>query len=213
MDGSQDVLRDKRNFSERINTCIIIRKDSGIFNAYNNARSELEGDYVLFLNSGDTLATETVLQEVSEHMSDTEESIYFGQLKICGPAEDVRVSPETEPSDENWIPHHPAMFFPGSFVREYAYDESYWISGDRDYKLRALTVFPRQYLPLIISSFNTDGLSSSSYKSIKHALLHLKDRAKITLRFDPWYLWPIKITYHVVRMAKNFALFKMGLKT
>ena len=59
-DGSKEVLS---RFKDKI-TCVISEPDSGIYNAMNKGVKNASGDYCLFLNSGDTLADENVLEKL-----------------------------------------------------------------------------------------------------------------------------------------------------
>lgn len=57
-------------------------KDSGIYNAMNKAVKMAEGDYCLFLNAGDTLYDETVLEQAAQVLQD--DDFYVGKTMEIG---------------------------------------------------------------------------------------------------------------------------------
>jgi len=70
-DGSIDIIK---QYSNRI-TCWISEPDSGVYNAMNKGINLAHGEYLQFLNSGDWLYTNTVLEKVFE-LNRTEDIVY-----------------------------------------------------------------------------------------------------------------------------------------
>ena len=63
---------------------IIVEKDTGIYNAMNQAIREAKGEYLLFLNCGDTLYSNDVLSEVARKIKDDdlENCIVYGDCYV-----------------------------------------------------------------------------------------------------------------------------------
>ena len=74
-DDSTDILDE---YHEKINY-IVSEPDSGIYNAMNKGIKVAKGDYLLFLNSGDCLIDQFVIQKVITELND-KISIYYGNL-------------------------------------------------------------------------------------------------------------------------------------
>lgn len=59
----------------------VSEQDSGIYNAMNRGADKARGDYLYFLNSGDSLKNKDILKEVSERLDDNPDLLY-GKVKV-----------------------------------------------------------------------------------------------------------------------------------
>lgn len=76
-DGSADYLnKEEGNFSYWVS-----EPDTGIYNAMNKGLKRANGEYLLFLNSGDTLVHEDVLKQVIQSFNSNFD-IYYGNLNF-----------------------------------------------------------------------------------------------------------------------------------
>ena len=75
-DGSVDCIK---RYSDKISYSVS-EKDKGIYNAQNKGIMAAKGMYCLFLNSGDYLFNEKVLEEVFSHKHN--EDIIYGDMMI-----------------------------------------------------------------------------------------------------------------------------------
>ena len=75
-DGSVDVIKE---YADRINYWVS-EPDKGIYNAMNKGIDVAQGEYCLFLNSGDYLFDNYVLSEVALHLDGTD--VITGCLKL-----------------------------------------------------------------------------------------------------------------------------------
>ena len=64
-DNTVNIIRENAGGSK---LRLFTEKDSGLYNAMNRALQKCSGDYVLFLNSGDTFADEMVLADVAKRI-------------------------------------------------------------------------------------------------------------------------------------------------
>ena len=62
--GSKDGSVEALPSDERI--CIYVEKDTGIYDAMNQAVAKAQGEYILFLNCGDSFYNERVLERAAE---------------------------------------------------------------------------------------------------------------------------------------------------
>lgn len=160
-DNSKKVIE---SFSEKISYWVS-EPDSGIYNAMNKGIKKSGGEYLLFINSGDTLFDEKVLEKVFSH--NPEEDLVFGNLHRLFPNGDTDIVPMPDYVD---IKHmftstlcHPVTFIKRDLFCKYGlYREDLRIVSDWAFFFKII-VFGRasqKHLDIIIASFSMDGMSS-----------------------------------------------------
>lgn len=167
-DGSVDVIKKYKDYIDYW----VSEPDNGIFSAFNKALSHLKGDYVLFLNSGDFLASETIIERSMEYLGkhdivygniiafeDTGYFIQKREIKYC-----------KEKLDESFF-RRTAMPHQGTFIRcsyhkNHPYDDTLKIAGDWKFFREAIMKDKCTYstIPFAISYYGLDGISSKNYK-------------------------------------------------
>ncbi len=149
-------------------------KDKGIYDAMNQAVPHAEGEFILFLNCGDVLADEKVLERVAaaierERVSAGEKSaadklIFYGDT-LSGKTGAVIASPPqiTGFTCYRNIPCHQSCFYSAALCREKPYDLQYRIRADYDHFLwcfyRAGAGFIHMDFP--VASYEGGGYSES----------------------------------------------------
>lgn len=129
-DGSTKSLREE----ERIR--LITSKDKSIYDAMNQAISHARGEYLLFLNCGDLLAKEDVLENVANAISKSQADIVYGDLLKAGNAT-VIASPEeiTDFVCYRNIPCHQVCFYKKHLFEKRGYDLRYPVRADYEHFL------------------------------------------------------------------------------
>lgn len=160
-DGAQQFIREHANcFSY---WCC--EKDKGIYNAMNKGVTRAQGEYVMFLNSGDCLAHENVLQEIASEL--TGEDIIYGDLIYQHP--DGSLQTETYPKNlditfffEKSLPH-PSTFIRRERLKECPYDEELKIVSDWKFWIQQIVLQQASYKHIArpISIFQMGGVSSN----------------------------------------------------
>jgi glycosyltransferase involved in cell wall biosynthesis len=177
----------------------VSEKDKGIYDAMNKGQNLAKGDYVLFLNSGDVFANETIIEQVFSNFESAD--IYYGDTGIISlDGEDIGMRRLSTPKKLSWkslqygmvVCHQSIMVKRDLTV---PYDETYRISADIDWVINALknarTIVNTH---LMISKFMVGGASrvhmrrglAERYKILaKHygAITNMFNHAYITLRF------------------------------
>jgi glycosyltransferase involved in cell wall biosynthesis len=159
-DGSVRYIESK---SEKIDYWIN-EKDNGVYNAMNKGIAKAKGDYLLFLNSGDHLYNDDVLQNCNELLIE-KDLIYFN-LNIV----DQNVSWIRKYTDnllfsyfaQDTLPH-PATFIKKIlFDKVGLFDENLKIVSDWKFFIQSICKFNSSYLRIdqTLSTFYLDGLSS-----------------------------------------------------
>jgi glycosyltransferase involved in cell wall biosynthesis len=137
--------------------------DNGIYNAMNKGIALAKADYMLFLNSGDSLVNEGVLTEVASRLGVAD--IVYGNLRIGhkGAYHDhVYPNRLTFSYFLGYSIGHPATFIKRAlFEKVGMYDESMLICADWAFFIRAIGLFKASYqhIELTVAVFHTDGIS------------------------------------------------------
>ncbi len=116
---------------------IVVKKDTGIYDAMNQAVEEARGEYILFLNCGDTFFDREVLEKTASYMKENPDAgIYYGDT-FCEKSGSLDGAPgEITPfvCFRN-IPCHQACFYHYSLFEKRAYDLQYKIRADYEHFL------------------------------------------------------------------------------
>ncbi|WP_236579115.1 glycosyltransferase family 2 protein [Hydrogenimonas urashimensis] len=195
--GSTDGTIEFLKSSEKVVSRWISRPDRGIYDAMNRGAELADGDYIQFLNAGDTLYSETVLSEVAQKLKENPAKVLFGRA-LTGSEERISwLYPSVEaPAITEWLkshdPNHQAIFFPKSFYKKHQYDLKYKITADLDYKLRAKKEIGYLFIDRVIVKFALGGVSTQNgnfgfiTQRIKESVMrNLEHRLYRELLMDP----------------------------
>ena len=161
-DGSKEICEE---YSSQI-TYWVSEKDSGIYNAMNKGIKVAHGDYINFMNSGDTFYDNHILLNVSEKMDDSDIIVGcdFNQSPITGETYisilPTRISMATFFTQT--LPHQ-SSFIRRSLFYNSPYNENLKIVSDWEFFMKKI-VYERASVQLIndlvISRHEQDGLSA-----------------------------------------------------
>ena len=139
---------------------VISEPDQGIYDAMNKGIAVATGDWIYFLGADDRLASDQVLHDISQVLTDDHDVVYG----------DV-VSPRFEgrydgPFDYEKIYKrnicHQAIFFPSKILREHPYSKKYPIKADWASNIVLMSKYRFCYFNLNIAIFNNkDGISAN----------------------------------------------------
>lgn len=156
-DGSVDLIR---QYSDSISYWVSER-DKGIYNAMNKAIDVANGEYCIFMNSGDTFfSNETIEQVFSKNPS---EDIICGNTQTIEKLKEAPDEITFEYLFSNAICHQCA-FIRTSLMAKYKYDEKYRIVADRKFFLQALILDNCSYLkvPVTVVNYDIEGFSANN---------------------------------------------------
>jgi len=180
-DETQDIIK---KYQSSITHCVS-EPDKGLYDAMNKGLKAATGDYILFLNAGDTLYSDTTLEEIANLLyAENLPDIVYGETKIV----DAQGNPLSmrrlkAPENLSWKSFDMGMLVcHQSFLvkRTLAppYDLQYRFTADYDWCIRCLkkadTVFNTH---LILSRFLEAGLSAANRKEA------LKERYRIMCEY------------------------------
>jgi glycosyltransferase involved in cell wall biosynthesis len=184
-DGSVDIIR---QYADRISFWIS-EPDSGIYNAMNKGIKAAKGEYCLFMNSGDTIYSNSVLHKVFE-LEFTSDIITGNMLKQFpnrktyldkGAGFSVQKNRRQLTLLDFYKGgnlNHQATFIKRSLFEKYGlYDERWKIASDWKFFMQSIAISGEtiQYIDLTVSRFDMTGISSenpSIFNSERTAILN-----------------------------------------
>ena len=191
-DGTIEILR---NYKEISYIRIISEKDSGLYNAMNKGIKMATGEYILFLNSGDYFCDNKVLSDISQEFK---ADIVYGN--VIRQKSDGNIL-ERYPGKYRvmWLllqgkmMSHQVMFTKTDIMRNYGFDESFRITADYNFLVRAKkNGCTMHYVDRNVSVVeNVEGLSSQNQNLDR---MREEDDRSLRKFYPIWYyiLKPIK---------------------
>ena len=215
-DNSVDVI--KRNTAAGLRITWLSEKDSGIFDAMNKGIRLASGTYLLFLNSGDTLDSETVLESLFR--TNRSSDIIIGECRIVRDGQQIWLQKPKERYTlksviNDSIPHQ------SSFIKRYLfqqfgfYRDDLRIMGDWEFFLRTIILHNCTVEPVhqIVSCYDASGISCNPQnqvlinqeKSRIYSDLHLANIIPDYIETDNWRLTNGSLIW--ASQKKGFMLF------
>lgn len=165
-DGSIEAIRQYTEHDPRVR--LISDQDYGIYNAMNRGITLAKGDYVNFMNAGDTFFDEDVLANISKIIEKQNPDIIYGKAnvfekgrksgKIIG-RDNINLRGFVRVIGGEWA-YHQAVFARTSNLRQYYFNEKYKIAADYDWFLRSLKDRVRiKFCDLTVCNYIRDGFS------------------------------------------------------
>jgi len=145
-------------------TILICEKDGGIYDAMNKGIRLAKGNYLYFLNSGDTLVNIPVFDRINNLSED--EIIFYGD-RLVGNEKRLQQFPTSLRLSHlmfNGGIAHQSQFFPKKYFDQYGlYDANERIISDWAWNLTALAIhrLPFRHCGEVVCHYEGGGLSSS----------------------------------------------------
>lgn len=163
---------------------LIQKKDTGIYDAMNQAVVEARGDYLIFMNCGDLFYSPDVLQEIADGIGEEMGPVYYGNC-YNRPTGQVRAYPKTitRMTCYRTMICHQAMVYRADVLREHPYDCSFRILADREllwYLVCERGISPR-YLDTVIADYKGGGESAKP----EHVRRNREDQKRLEERYFP----------------------------
>jgi len=163
-DGSKEVVSQYKNhFSFSVS-----EPDTGIYNAMNKGIKAAKGDYLLFLNSGDSLVSSSTVSEI-EQAIDGSFDIYYGNL-VYYDAKKKKKQKWTFPDSLSLgffvgysLPHQASFIRRTLFETISLYNENLKIASDWEFFMIAIInkKASYKYLDIVVSEYDLNGISSN----------------------------------------------------
>ncbi|MCR5801704.1 MAG: glycosyltransferase [Lachnospiraceae bacterium] len=190
---------------------VISEKDTGIYNAMNKGIRKATGDFISFLNAGDTYLEDSLII-IRDFYAESPFDMTYGGLNYINP--DGSMIVKMSKYDRHWVTsrhwNHPSMFLRSEIYQKYGFDEQYRIYADFHLytKLRKIKDLRIRVIPKIITNFSANGISTKS--SVRCAAERGREKYEIyknngysRLYFFESYLWEIvKLLYFGTKSIK-----------
>ncbi len=186
-DGSLQFLSEADFLEKEVsNKCVLVEeKDKSIYDAMNQAITKASGEYYLFLNCGDYLYDETVLEHVKNELCGNPEiDILYGNLYNRNLATEIYSYKEITPfTCYRNVPCHQTCFYKNTLFMERGYDLAFPVRADYEHFLfcfftKKATMY---YLEEKICSYEGAGFSETK----KHLKMAKKEHRIITTKYIP----------------------------
>lgn len=180
--------------------------DTGIYNAMNKGIDKATGEYLLFLNSGDFLYKNEIIDTISKKLGGGND-LYYGDLLMDynGSHKESKYPNKLSFSyfyHRGHLPH-PATFIKRSlFKRVYKFKEDFKIVSDYDFLVCAVCKHNASYqhLDTIITVYDTNGLSGNP----QYRELLLKEK-ELSLRANfPLFMNDTKQLIHYENLMNTY---------
>ena len=205
-DGSMEIIEE---YKSKINYWVS-EPDSGIYNAMNKGIRAAKGEFIIFMNAGDTFFNNEVLSKVNPLLN-AEIGIYYGNLifkinekqtKLCRPPSVLSFSYFVDFS----LPHQATFIKKQLFDNHFFYNENLKIMSDWEFNFVCICKqnVPYKHLDILIANFDNSGISSNPKNEneiskereiiyLKHFPLFLEDSNKLNLINSKRFLQIINI--------------------
>lgn len=189
-----EIYREKFK-SSRIPFCTISERDKGTYDAMNKGADMAHGEWIIYMNAGDTFYNPDTLKVFFEQDIPKEITYCYGdtykQWDFGGSIE----TPTEGSKDNPYMPFcHQSVFVRSESMRRYRFDLKYRIVADYDLFYRMKNAGEKSlYLPLVVSRYNRQyGLSAQNP-------LQLRREGLLIHGIDKTWQYPFRLAWIYAR--------------
>lgn len=180
----------------------IVGKDSGIYDAMNDAVEKAGGQYVHFLNAGDYFTDNNVLKNTEVFVRKTNADVAYGDITLIdGERQSLRKYKKVCSKKAYFISGdcicHQAMFAKRKLFVNKKFDLSYKVCADKEWQLSQIST-GKKFMPMnfVVASVLVDGFSAS----------HLSEFEEETKRCVDSYIKSLAWVYDIINRMKHNAV-------
>lgn len=154
--------------------------DRGLYDAMNKGIGKATGDYILFLNAGDTFPNPDTLEQIANGIGDGEQlpAVLYGDTDIVDEQGKFirhrRLSPPEELSwhsfKQGMLVCHQAFYARTDIAKQVPFDLKYRFSADVDWCIRIMKEAEKRELPLknigmVVANYLDEGMTTNNHKA------------------------------------------------
>jgi len=210
-DGTEEYIKTNKNLIEaKLKRFLYIHeKDNGIYEAMNKGIKASTGDWIIFMNAGDTFFDEEVIFKIFEDDSIFKEAdIIYGKTNLVANEELKMISKPKRLQNINYgmIFAHQSVFVRTGLLKNNLFANNYKICADYDFFLHMYQKNRKfKEIDLIISNFEETGVSTKnklkSYRETKE--ISLKYASKKVQRMKIRIVFYIRILKFIIRKLSS----------
>jgi glycosyltransferase involved in cell wall biosynthesis len=166
----------------------ISEPDDGVYDAMNKGIKKSNGEWIIFINAGDSLYSKDILNKIFINDNDIiNNDVIYGKVNVkYSDQQEKIVSPKD--LNELWkgmIFCHQSAFIRSNIMKKYMYDLNYEISADFDFFYK---LFNQNYIfkevDYVISNYEFEGISNNRIKNFyEKKEIVLSNTPKTTYKF------------------------------
>lgn len=187
-------------------------RDSGLYDAMNKGIARATGDYIVFLNAGDTFPSEATLEHIAHSIGDGEAlpGVIYGDTDIVNDeGRFLRHRRLQPPAKLTWrsfrngmLVCHQAFYALTTLAKDNPYNLNYRFSADVDWCIRVMKEAERQHLMLknvdeVVVNYLDGGMTEKNHRA------SLRERFSVMRRHYGLPLTLIMHVWFVVRQLKK----------
>ena len=209
-DGSVEIIKDSAQQAASLDFKWISEPDTGIYDAMNKGIQKAKGEYCLFLNSGDVLANDAVLEELMANGLKSDivscnailnKSQYHGERYCMSPrqakASDLILSN---------LPHQATLIRTSLFSAIHMYDTSFKVVSDWMFFIEAILKYNASYqhIQMFLARCETEGISNNpANNAMMNEEFHRGLKKVLPLFYDDY----VKLKYERTAVDREYQIF------
>ncbi len=177
---AEAYCRECRDDDDGHEIAVVSEPDRGLYDAMNKGIARATGDYIVFLNAGDTLPDTDTLETVASYVADGEPlpAVLYGDTDIVDADGHFLRHRRLSPPDRlTWrsfrhgmLVCHQAFYARTDIARDTPYDLHYRYSADVDWCIRIMREGTRRHLalrrvPHVVAHFLDGGMTTANHRA------------------------------------------------
>lgn len=202
-DGTQELIKNYELQVTDYKVRLVSEPDKGIYDAMNKGLRLATGDYVVFMNAGDTFHESTTLENIAKTAAE-DVAVLYGDTDIVDmEGRFLRKRHLSVPNHLTWrsfrqgmLVCHQAFYARLDIARDIPYDLQYRHSADVDWCIRVMKEAERRHLPLVrvpgvVADFLDGGDTTQNHRaSLKERFTVMRHHYGLltTLTMHAWFI-------------------------
>lgn len=210
-DNTVEIAREYKDANDEQDSghevIVVSEPDKGLYDAMNKGLRRATGDYILFLNAGDGLPSDSTFERIAGCVGEGEElpAVLYGDTDIVDAdyrfLRHRRLSPPEKLSWRSFrrgmLVCHQAFYARLDIAREQLYDGRYRYSADVDWCIRVMKEAEKRRLPLrnvnaVVAEYLEEGQTTANHKaSLKERFTVMKRHYGLvqTIALHIWFVF------------------------
>ncbi len=155
-DGTAEIIRE---YQDRL-AYWCSEPDGGIYQGMNKGIQQAQGDWIIFMNAGDTFADDHVLTQIASYADKERCDILYGDI-FTTKDEELRLKTASAPCNKQRMYFcHQAAFAKTSILRKMPFDTRFRMSADFHFFKRCYLMGYRfRHVPVTVAVYDSHGVS------------------------------------------------------